>query len=488
MGIPVYFKTCIEDYSNICYPINNQLIDNLFFDLNCLIHPCCRGEIDENAMHTKILESIRDIFSKVNPRKLIFVAIDGPCPKPKMVQQRLRRFKSAKEKKEWDTNAITPGTQFMTNLEIYLLKHLKFNIKFTFSSSNEPGEGEQKIFDYIRKNKVDNNVVYGLDADLIMLSLISTSENIYLLRERTEYNIENIDSEFIYLDIKQLKKQIINKIKPKYYKLDNKTLINDYIFICFFIGNDFIQHTPSINIRYNGLEELLDVYNLLNERYAGIFYLTDTSTKDILIMSSFKEFIYELSLNEDKRIKNIMDIRSKQEHKYKRMYDNAVDKEDVIDHWPIIDRKREKDIFYDLNNWKQKYYMETIFHKSYSPIYDEILELKIKDMCTNYLQSLIWTLHYYLNDCIAWRFSYKYNNAPSFVDVYNTLKDLDTIEIDRDNSPYLPIEQLQIVLPVQSHNLINKKIETDYLHPIDSKECHILKRYLWESYPILPPI
>ena len=71
-----------------------------------------------------------------------------------------------------------------------------------------------RIYSNIKKHKIDNNVIYGLDADLIMLSLISTSDNIQLLRETTEYKIENIDSDYVYLDIKKLKRQIINKIKP----------------------------------------------------------------------------------------------------------------------------------------------------------------------------------------------------------------------------------------------------------------------------------
>ena len=58
------------------------------------------------------------------PTELVYIAIDGPCPKPKMVQQRLRRYKSAKEKKVWDTNAITPGTKFMENLEKTVLDNI----------------------------------------------------------------------------------------------------------------------------------------------------------------------------------------------------------------------------------------------------------------------------------------------------------------------------------------------------------------------------
>ena len=151
MGIPVYFKNLIEDYNNLCIPDTRKLnIDNLYFDLNCLIHPCCHGLTDENLMFEKILDTIHKIVSIVKPNDMVYIAIDGPCPKPKMIQQRLRRFKSAKEKKEWDTNKITPGTEFMENLENYLLKKLNINQKLIFSSSNEPGEGEHKIYDYIR--------------------------------------------------------------------------------------------------------------------------------------------------------------------------------------------------------------------------------------------------------------------------------------------------------------------------------------------------
>ena len=119
-----------------------------------------------------------------------------------MIQQRLRRYKSSKQNKIWDTNAITPGTNFMFNLEDYLLKKLKnTSIDYIFDSSNNPGEGEHKIYNYIKKYQLNNCIVYGLDADLIMLGLLSPSNNIYLIRERTEYNIEKIDSEYIYLNI-----------------------------------------------------------------------------------------------------------------------------------------------------------------------------------------------------------------------------------------------------------------------------------------------
>jgi 5'-3' exonuclease len=489
MGIPVYFKTCIEDYNNICTPSTENIpLDNLFFDLNCLIHPCCHGETDELVMYNKIFLEMTRIINLIDPKKLIFIAIDGPCPKPKMIQQRLRRYKSAKEKKEWDSNAITPGTDFMNNLENYILKNINiFSKKVIFSSSNEPGEGEHKIFDYIKKYKVDNNIIYGLDADLIMLSLISNCKNIYLYRERTEYNIEDIDSKYIYLNINKLKKDIICNIKPSNYNLTNTSLINDYIFICFFIGNDFIQHTPSINIRYNGLDYLLNIYKNLCNKYNGNFDLIDINKEQIINIKNLTEFIKELSIKEDERIKEILNIRNKQEYKFKKMYNNSKNKEELIEHTPIIFRDKEKQIFREMKYWRTNYYMENIFRKCYSPAYEDILKEKINDMCHNYLQSLYWCINYYLKDNISWRFSYNYLQAPSFLDLYNYIKNIDKIEIKKDNNPYTPMEQLNMVLPNESINLIkDTSIRDNSKFPENAKECYILKRYLWESYPILP--
>lgn len=484
MGIPVYFRTLIDDYENICSSSIN-VCDYLFFDLNCLIHPVCRGETDETVMYEKLVDRIHQIVNMVKPQKYVVIAIDGPCPKPKMIQQRQRRFKSANESKPWDTNKITPGTDFMNLLENYLLKHLKFEVNFVFSSSNEPGEGEHKIFHYIKQNETTNNVVYGLDADLIMLSLIN-DQKIHLLRERTEYNIENIDSEYIYLDISNLKHQIIDKIKPKNYKLNDKTLLVDYVFICFFLGNDFVQHTPSINTRYDGLNILMNIYNRLNDLYNGRFYLIDLETSDLIDIKNLKYFIHELSKSENMNLKSILKIRDNQERKYRKLYEQ--NKKEYENHMPVIDRKREREIFSDLSNWIPKYYMETVFHTDYSPVYFDRLQKEIKNMCKGYLESLYWTIQYYLRGCISWRWSYRYDVAPSFKDLSKYIETLDKIRIEDKDVPYTPQEQLEIVLPQKSHYLLKTKPELNYMYPISAKTCHILKRYEWECCPILPPI
>ena len=142
MGIPALFGFLSKHYSDII--INDKpLIDNIYFDLNCLIHPQCQKIVKENPnwnninhledlMIKQIKEYLTQLITYINPQKLVYISIDGNAPLAKIKQQRDRRFKSAKDKEYiqnlkkqfdmsttsiWDTNCITPGTTFMKKLK-----------------------------------------------------------------------------------------------------------------------------------------------------------------------------------------------------------------------------------------------------------------------------------------------------------------------------------------------------------------------------------
>ena len=301
MGIPLYFKIISEKYPTIIKNNLDNNINNLFLDLNCAIHPCCRKILEEysvnnfnqniveNKMIHEVLNYIQKLVQMVNPQ-LLYIAIDGVAPCAKMNQQRLRRYKTIYEKSKidkikeeehkdintfnWNTNAISPGTEFMDKLSVKIKKELNTNklyenIKVYFSDSYNPGEGEHKILDYIKKNDLDGNIIiYGLDADLIILSFVAHKNNIYLLREAVQFGKTIMDS-FLYLDIDNLKYYIIKDIQEKILvndptllfdmdKLNN--LLDDYIFISFLVGNDFLPHLLAFDLRNDGLTILLEKY------------------------------------------------------------------------------------------------------------------------------------------------------------------------------------------------------------------------------------
>lgn len=495
MGIPLYYKNIIQDYPDIILPNNdfNIPIHNLFLDLNCAIHPCCANKTNEQEMYISIFDKIKECIQITNVQNLIYIAIDGPAPRTKMEQQRQRRLKSSHENKIWDTNQITPGTKFMNQLIIFLNQKCKeLPIQYILSDSNQPGEGEHKIMKFIDTlPKNTNNVVYGLDADLIMLSMIR-KYNIYLLRERTEFNIENLNTSYVFCNINLLKKYVIESIKKPFFKISNNTILNDYLFICFLIGNDFIINTPSINIRYDGLNILLNTYRELQKDYFGRFYLLEEKK---INFPNFKIFIQKLAENENNHLQNILTIRKNQQRKYQRIFNdlpkqinisnlqNLSNKDinisedrfkDFKNHSPVILRGPEEELF--LNN---KYYLYNFFHTLYNnPSYQKLIQQNIDILCHEYIKSIQWTFDYYFNKCSNWKWYYRYHFAPLLKDLSIYLNTIDSFDIfiDQNEVPYTPEEQLKIVLPHQNNS---------YEYPNYTPLYSIMKRYYWECHPIM---
>src|SRR5210317_253900 len=54
------------------------------------------------------------------------------------------------------------------------------------------------------------------------------------------------------------------------HKFNDRDAINDFIFICFMVGNDFLPHVPSLEIIEGGIDQMLDVYKSVGEQYGHL--------------------------------------------------------------------------------------------------------------------------------------------------------------------------------------------------------------------------
>jgi 5'-3' exoribonuclease 1 len=558
MGVPKFYRWLSERY-----PLINQLIsdgrmlpefDNLYLDMNGIIHACTHPSDDMLSATMTQREMILGIFRYiertvnviVKPKKLLFIAVDGVAPRAKLNQQRSRRFRAAEERvagiekarakgetidetKIFDSNCITPGTEFMEmvgkHIRWFIRKKVKEDplwrdMEVIFSGHDVPGEGEHKIMQYIRDQRALPNYqpnmrhcMLGQDADLIMLGLVSHEPHFTLLREVIEFGGRKFmstrqtvvkqtrDAKFQLLHVSILREYIEVEFfgaSTQTFALDRERLIDDFVFLTFLVGNDFLPHLPTLDISENAFDVIFDAYKGVLKADPG--YLVENGE-----IKSFArlETLFAIIGKQEQEILEKRDHEAvkfaKRNQRGRGRRDGAPEGdaavaalereiralqlagEDADDLPPLnatggaatassTEFETESDLSspepdsagaavpmkpFARKDYRAKYYAE----KFHVPIEDLVGAGAAKhipvleDLKQTYIAGLIWCLAYYCKGCISWTWYFPYHYGPMLQDMDRLEEVAARIQFDL-SEPFFPFQQLLGCLPPASANLL----------------------------------
>lgn len=420
MGIPYLFASLIRSHKGIVREVKEFDVDVLGIDFNCLIH---RYILEDNPVQS-VLNALEHITQHICKPKHLFIAMDGLVPYAKIVQQRYRRMRGITETNPmFDRNQISPETPYMKELAEGLVA--RFPLAH-ISSTEQPGEGEHKLFNDIRKLDPEERkrvCIYGLDADLILISLqqhkISYPGGLFLLRESAEFNDPKLaTAEFASLSIWKLLTQLPLEI-DQYIALS---------ILCF--GNDFMPSLGLFSLREDGYSRALQIYS-----ECGKPDLLTVEGRSIFLKHSAK---LELSILRD-RIK-------------------------------LRNRPEEKAIFgKDDSLVSLKYGLHVL---------DGVIDME--PVVEAYWKTFHWTLSYFQNNKpLNWNWVYPYPDAPLITDIvqYKEPK-----KMRESKCRFTTKHQLSFILPEYALKQAERKVV--YHDEIYSETRHPwMKKHDWEMKP-----
>ena len=486
MGIPSYFRRILQAYPGCLARTPPSKAHALAFDFNCLIYRCLRApamapfpgledphkaEEWERGLCEIVCQTVKEIWAVAGKPSLVFLAIDGVVPMAKIRQQRVRRFKSSwlrhtfgAGEAGWDSNAITPGTAFMDRLSGHLAELVKQHGKgWILSDSREPGEGEHKIMEWLRETKPQLPViVYGLDADLIILSLLSETP-IWLLREKQEFGLKDRKGgegqiEYQFLDIGIFKGRL---------GLSTSEECINYCGIMSLMGNDFLPHSLTHKLNDDGHECVLELFKEMKQ--TNEWLVADGS----LVPSVFQRIVKKWGGEEDMRIAHM--IQEKRRRGRQGLGKGMEPYENLPIEWNAEARLEGGD-------WRSGYW---------SFLHPCATQADKSRYCAEYLKGFQWILDYYTGKPVNKQWMFSAWLPPLWSDFLKA----DLVEQRRSDgaiAPIQPEEQLAMVLPLESWGLIrNSKLRTlptlaPQFWPARFGFLSLGRRYLWECEALIP--
>lgn len=411
---------------------------------------------------------LNQILTVLSPKQYVIIAVDGMAPDAKVQQQRNRRYKGFIDSSSspsdggedksiglpiggFDSALISPGTSFMIEVDTFVRAWLttsmnnrkewikQHNISarrrkgesdsqkqsrmprgilpavVVYSSHLVHGEGEHKAFHTMREMMKEGSlfqgtgchIVYGADADLSMLSLVSPFRNIYLSRENLR---QYICIEELYNEIRR---RMTNDEKAGNSVFDRETICRDFVVMSNLIGNDFLPHSPAFQSMG---ASILSSYA---EIETPLTFLNADGTPEI-ILSSIGNLFYSLARREPSLL---------EEHAQKELNDVGTQYQRVKPSKVLLsayDRRTRK---IDMNFFRANHYAEaarirnkTLLLSSKEASFTNTSSVMRRMVC-DYVATFGWMLRYYVSGAstINWKHAYKFISAPLANDIAHVI-------------------------------------------------------------------
>ncbi len=452
---PKFYRTVgRNDTSHYC--------DAFLLDLNAIFHPIAR-EIYSNSQNGKvrlldnvnenlnskqlekkvfqaICEKIVSLTKLANPKKILYLAIDGVAGLSKQAQQRKRRFQnvvdvSEMQPNEFDYKNITAGTKWMERLCTFILNYFETihandpffsKLKIIYNDMFVPGEGEHKIIRWMdMDNLCKSYTVYSPDADLIMLTMGLGKRHIYILRDNV---YDFISGEIIIVYVDKLKSFILDDIKwvSVDHPYDENRIIKDYIFFLILIGNDFLPPVPSVDTKT--IEQIQTTYCTTAVDVG--YLLTTQNTLNVKALTGFMNALAKIE-------PDLLVLKLNQ----------RVVKPDSV----LVNNTIRTEAAPRIN-------MENYIVDYFKRNFEDGVE-SIPKVCDEYLKGMFFIIQYYLNSIPTFDWVYPYHYAPLFTNIAQYLNEHPNINYSFIYRPPLKlVESLASVLHPKSFYLLPPKI------------------------------
>jgi len=498
MGIPSYFRSMLENYSDIIqtnlFPLN---VDYFFLDFNSILYLSFQKVKDISSSNQKDFESqiishaiqqLHDmIHSHIHPSKEIYVSMDGVAPMAKMIQQRSRRYKSillhhySEKESSWiPSHHISPGTRFLSQLDMELRNYKRQHsngVKLVLNLSSIAGEGEHKFLSKIRALRYENEsssiVIYSPDGDLLTLSLLTHKSNIWIMRvPDLNSPVESIyQTPYLYCSMDKIQSHLSSTIS-----------ILDYNLLLMLAGNDFVPSLPYLKIRSRGLDRLLRIYQSLIEHDSG-FHLIDRESQ-LLNLDALLALFECLEKTESEDMKREWKRYRRDSlglvDRHRELQERSMTASDIHmsrlqhlsffhpDH-PLFSQYGHlwKCISIDHPDWRDQFHSHFFTESPWTSSFQE-------EVVLNYVESIVFTWLYYTKQCPSYSWYYRFRIAPLPSDVvhvlrihYRSWQSLIYQSFVKDTSrPFQPFEQLLYILPQTGRFLLPLNLQTKIVsHP-----------------------